>query len=175
MFSRQPSTGHSPIKKIAMGFQSDIYLGFAGKNEIVREIGTKPYKGFAFDEAGARELEDHFVEDVVPRDVCRSYLKEKYGWPVNPALKAEVGINEVFIWEQEGEDIGEENHLYGVKLTNRYFPAFLDFRESSGGLYLKKFDKQLLADIEWVRSYLVNEAGLKHYQNAEILVLDKWY
>lgn len=104
-----------------------------------------------------------------------AYLKGKYDWALHPSETATIQIVELFQWGQEGEDVGEENHLYGVKLTSRYFPAFLDFREESGGLFLKRFNKELLADIEWVRSYLVNELGLLHYKNAEVIVLNQWY
>jgi hypothetical protein len=157
-----------------MGFQSDIYLGFAGKAEIVVAVGDEPYRKYVPDASGESE-EEHCVEHIVPRDAVLEYLKTKYGWSVDPKEDFAIGITEMFKWDNEGEDVGEDAHLYGVKLTSRYFPAFLDFREEHGGLYLKRFNKDLLDDIEWVRAYLVNELGLQHYQNAEILVLDQWY
>lgn len=158
-----------------MGFQSDIYLGFAGKKEIVAAIGEEAYRKYLPDPSGEREEEEHYIEHIVPRDVVLSYLKEKYGWSVNPSETTAIQIVELFQWGQEGEDVGEDFHLYGVKLTSRYFPAFLDFREEDGGLYLKRFNKDLLEDIEWVRAYLADELGLQHYKNAEVLVLDQWY
>lgn len=158
-----------------MGFQSDIYLGFAGKQDIVAAVGEEPYRKYVPDASGEREEEEHYVEDIVPRTVVLDYLQRKYDWSVHPQETSAIGINELFKWDHEGEDVGEENHLYGVKLTERYFPAFLDFREEYGGLYLKKFSKGLFEDIEWVRAYLVNELGLQHYKNAEVLVLDQWY
>jgi hypothetical protein len=158
-----------------MGYQSDIYLGFAGKNEIVAAIGEETYKGLLPDPSNEREEDEHYVDNVVPRGVVLAYLKGKYDWSPHPRETTAIQIVELFHWGQEGEDVGEENHLYGVKLTSRYFPAFLDFREESGGLFLKRFNKALLDDIEWVRSYLVDELGLLHYKNAEIIVLDQWY
>ncbi|TLX15951.1 hypothetical protein [Rhizobium sp. MHM7A] len=158
-----------------MGFQSDIYLGFAGKQEIIAAVGEELYRKYLPDASGEREEEEHYVEDIVPRSVALDYLKTKYGWSVHPRETSAIGIAEVFKWDHEGEDVGEDVHLYGVKLTSRYFPAFLDFREESGGLYLKRFNKDLLDDIEWVRAYLVNDLGLQHYKNAEVLVLDQWY
>lgn len=154
-----------------MGFQSDIYLGFAGKREIIAAVGEEPYRKYLPVASGEGEAEEHYVENIVPRSVVLEYLKAKYGWSVHPRETSAIGIAEVFKWDHEGEDV----HLYGVKLTSRYFPAFLDFREESGGLYLKRFNKDLFEDIEWVRAYLVNELGLKHYENAEVLVLDRWY
>jgi hypothetical protein len=158
-----------------MGFQSDIYLGFAGKQDIVASVGEEPYRKYVHDASGESEEEEHYIENIVPRAAVLDYLKAKYGWGVHPQETSAIGIAEIFKWDSEGEDVGEEHHLYGVKLTARYFPAFLDFREESGGLYLKRFSKSLLEDVEWVRAYLVNELGLQHYKNAEVLVLDQWY
>ena len=158
-----------------MGFQSDIYLGFAGKQAIVAAVGDEPYRKYVPDASGESEEEEHYVEHIVPRAAALEYLKTKYGWSVDPREDSSIGIAEMFKWDNEGEDVGEDVHLYGVKLTSRYFPAFLDFREESGGLYLKRFSKELLDDIEWVRTYLVDVLGLNHYRNAEVLVLDEWY
>ncbi len=173
--SSSASMDRIAVDESIMGFQSDIYLGFAGKEKIVAAVGEEPYRRYVPDAEGEREEEEHYVEGIVPRAAALEYLNTKYGWSVDPREDSAIGIAEIFKWDHEGEDVGQDDHLYGVKLTSRYFPAFLDFREESGGLYLKRFNKELLDDIEWVRSYLVNTLGLKHYQNAEVLVLDQWY
>lgn len=66
----------------------------------------------------------------------------------------------------------QEFHLFGIALTGRYAPRFLDFRETHGGLF---FNKDFHEDVEWFRAFLVSEKGLKHYVTAELLVLDRWY
>lgn len=44
-----------------MGFQSDIYLGFAGKNEVVAAVGEERYNSLLPDPLREREEDEHYV------------------------------------------------------------------------------------------------------------------
>ncbi|NTF17138.1 hypothetical protein G6L37_01670 [Agrobacterium rubi] len=154
-----------------MGFQSDIYLGWTGRQNIVSVIGQDAYDALL--EKGENAHDDPEIEGA--SIAIRTYLGAKYGEEALKFDKKHHYVHEEFQWEVEGEDVGEEFHIFGIPLTSRYFPQFLDFRERSGGLYVKRFNKDLHEDIEWFRTFLVEEKGLKHYESAEILVLDRWY
>lgn len=153
-----------------MGFQSDIYLGWAGKQSIVAAIGQEAYDCLC--EKGENAHDDPQIEGA--SGAIKAYLASKYG---SDALKFSKRhqIHEELQWEVEGEDQGEEFHVFGIALTGRYSPQFLDFRHPHGGLYVKRFNRDLHDDVEWFRSFLVNEKGMEHYVSAELLVLDKWY
>lgn len=156
-----------------MAFQSDIYLGWTGKQNIISVIGQGAYDALL--EKGENAHDDPEVEGAAV--AIRDYLGAKYG---PETLQFETKrhphrVREEFQWEVDGEDQGEEFHTFGIPLTGRYSPRFLDFREKYGGLYVKRFNKDLHEDVDWFRAFLVNEKKLKHYESAELLVLDRWY
>jgi hypothetical protein len=153
-----------------LGFQSDIYLGWVGKQRIIDVLGISVYESHlpkgehavgGGDVAGASEA-------VV------AYLSAKYGAEKLRFGRERPSIYELLEWEFEGEDVGEDNHVFGVPLTSRYFPTFLDFAHEHGGLYVKRFGQSLFDDVEWFREFLVN-AGKTHYESAEVFVKDHWY
>lgn len=157
-----------------MGFQSDIYLGWVGKNEISKVMGPDFYEKYCPDEYGDCAAEHfHILENTRP--AILKYLDEKHDFKPAVTDKSAFEIKEYFTWEFDGEDVGEDCHILGVQLTDRYSPAFLDFREEHGGLYVKLFNQALLDDIEWFRNYLITERGLAHYATAQVFTRDNWY
>lgn len=153
-----------------MGFQSDIYLGWVGKQRIVDVLGAATYE-----EHLAKE--EHAVGDgeiAGASDAVVDYLSAKYGSEKLRFGRRKPPIYELLEWEFEGKDVGEEYHVFGVPLTGRYFPTFLDFADENGGLYIKRFHRDLLDDIEWFRKFLVC-AGKADYDSAEVFVKDNWY
>lgn len=154
-----------------MGFQSDIYLGWTGKQNVISAIGQDAYDALL--EKGENAHDDPEVDGAAA--AMKVYLSAKYGVETLKFQEKRHRVCEEFRWEVDGEDQGDAFHTFGIPLTGRYFPRFLDFRDPRGGLYVKRFNKDLYDDVEWFRAFLVEEKGLKHYERAELLVLDRWY
>lgn len=152
-----------------MGFQSDIYLGWAGKRRIVEALGEELY------EAHRREETPHLGEIGGIGEAVTEYLARKYGRERLRFGRLGLRLYEMLEFESEGRDVGEDYYVFGIQLTGRYFPSFLDFEQEHGGLYIKRmYDRDLVEDVEWFRSFLIGK-GLTRYETAEVFVKDNWY
>lgn len=150
-----------------MAFQSDIYIGWTGFTTIKSVFPE-------IEHVDLYTIDDMLYKEI-PNDTIRTYLCNKYGLKITKEDMCEpyqsfYGPNN----EQGIDECDVESFALGVNLTSRYYPTFLDFREPSGGLFMKRFDTNLYEDIEWFRQYLITNFD-RRYANADIFVKDNHY
>lgn len=154
------------MKGDIMAFQSDVYLGWQGEDKIREVLKETSLKLEKLDQK-------YFSVMADSQDPIRNYLSQKYEINI-PAAYDMANLTESLHCNGPDYEIEPSDYLFGVQLTQRYRPVFLDFRDAYGGLYVKKIDKDFLEDIEWMRRYLISR-GLDRYETAEVFIRDEWY
>jgi hypothetical protein len=154
-----------------MGFQSDVVLGFRGMKTIRELVSTFPN---CPDVNDIEELDQFLYRELEGSNTkTREYLSKKYRVEIPDHYPLEdMGV---YLLIDKDDGYEEEDYVYGVKLTDRYRPVFLDFENPHGGLDIKTLNKDFFEDIEAARKILIEDYKLDYMYNAEIFIRDHWY
>jgi len=153
-----------------MAFQSDIYLGWVGRERITGIMGPDFYA-----EDGRGNWVDRHTDLPQLRPLVLDYLRNRYGFVPSRDDRRSFRLFETLEVETDGRRLEDGDHVLGIQLTARYRPAFLDFRSAHGGLHIKTLDRTLFDDIEWLRRRVLEIEGMGRYSHAQIFVRDNWY
>ncbi len=74
-------------------------------------------------------------------------------------------------WSEMGEK--PEHTTFGVSLSGRYFPTFVDWKDPHGTLWPVRFDKETLALVQVARDAI--ERRLPIFKDAHLAVIEKHY
>jgi hypothetical protein len=162
-----------------MAYGNVVLLGWRWPKaqKVLKELGVDLQEccGYKFDEktpdgfgGGLREAH---IEALKEMGFTFVRPKQEYGYdvwltPLGERQFASFCAEFVYDPDEMGDE--PQDAVFGVSLSSRYFPTFLDWQDSHGGLEVIEFDQELLDQIEIARKHIMKV--WPQFRDAGVLV-----
>lgn len=185
-----------------MATGNEVWLAIIGHKKISKALNDMGCAGelkaglnFNLDDYERNEETISLFESHLEKHACNSQimnagleiLKEKFGsfkllendyvlcdTPMGERQFSKFALN--FHMDSNDMDESVEEAILGVRLSSRYSPTFLDWK-NDGTLHPVVFDKELLADLELAKKHLmpILRSLSSEFEDACIIVKEMFY